>query len=87
LRLLTKELEGICSRKWNSEKFLVFQMEILQHSKEVMGAGGVKRHRSKQMDAWEEGKCSMLIQDTEQTALVQLAKVCGVSTPKQRAKT
>jgi hypothetical protein len=52
VRLLTKELEGIHSRKWNSEKFLVFQMVILQRSKEVTGvAGNIKRRLSRRMDA------------------------------------
>jgi hypothetical protein len=86
VRLLTKELEGIKSRKWNSEKFLVYQMVILQRSKEVSGAGSIKRRLSKRMDAWEAGKLSMLVQDTEQTALAQLAKAQGTLTPEQRAK-
>ena len=86
VRLLTKELEGIKSRKWNSEKFLVYQMVILQRSKEVSGAGNIKRRLSKRMDAWEAGKFLMLVQDTERTALAQLAKAQGSSTPEQRAK-
>ena len=86
VRILRKKLEGIKSRKWNSEKFLVYQMVILQRSKAVPGAGNIKRRLSKRMDAWEAGKFSMLVQDTERTALAQLAKAQGTSTPEQRAK-
>jgi hypothetical protein len=87
VRMLTEELKGIKSRKWNSEKFLVFQMVILQRSKEVSGAGNIKRRLTRRMDAWEKGKFDMLVQDTERTALAQLAKARGDSTPEQRAKT
>jgi hypothetical protein len=87
VRLLTKEeLEGIHSRKWNSKQFLGFQMVILQRSKEVRGAGNIKRRLSRWMDAWEAGKFNMLVQDSERTALAQLAKAHGVQTPDSRAK-
>jgi hypothetical protein len=58
-------LEGIHSRKWNSEKFLVFQMVTLQQSKEVTGAGNIKKYLSRGVDAWEAGKFEMLVQDIE----------------------
>jgi hypothetical protein len=85
--MLTEELKGIRSRKWNSEKFIVFQAVILQRSREVKNAGAIKRRLSNRMDAWEVGKFDMLTQDTERTALAQLARVRGTQTPEQRAKT
>jgi hypothetical protein len=85
--MLAKELEGIRSRKWNSERFIVFQMVILQRSKNVSKTGDIKRRLSKRMDSWEEGKIDMLVQDSERTALAQLARLRGEATPAQRAKT
>jgi hypothetical protein len=32
VHILTAELEGICLCKWNSERFMVFQMVVLQRS-------------------------------------------------------
>ncbi len=51
-----------------------------------LGSWKHQRQLSKWMDAWEAGTCSMLLQDTEQTALAQLAKAQGSSTPEQKAK-
>jgi hypothetical protein len=85
--MLAAELEGVTSRKWNSERFIVFQMVILQRAKGVTKAGDIKRRLSTRMDSWEEQKFDMLVQDTERTALAQLAKSRGGSTPEQRAKT
>ena len=87
VRMLAAELEGVTSRKWNSERFIVFQMVILQRVKGVTKAGDIKRRLSTRMDSWEEQKFDMLVQDTERTALPQLAKSRGGSTPEQRAKT
>jgi hypothetical protein len=78
--ILTEELKGVCSRKWNSEKSIVFQAVILQCSQEVKNAGAVKCHLSNWMDAWQVGKYGMLKQDMERTALAkfaQPAKMCA----------
>jgi hypothetical protein len=85
--LLAKELEGIRSRKWNSEWFIVFQMVILQQTKGVSKAGDIKRRLSIRMDTWEDKKYDMLVQDSERTTLAQLARVQGEATSEQRART
>jgi hypothetical protein len=54
--LLTKELEGICCRKWISEWFLVFQMVMLQHSREVKTSSAIRRRLTMRMDSWEASK-------------------------------
>jgi hypothetical protein len=87
VRLLTEELNCICSRKWNSEKYIVFQMVILQKSKLVTAAGDIKRRLSKWMDSWEECKFDMLVEDSARTALSQLTRARGLQTEEQRAKT
>jgi hypothetical protein len=65
VQLLTEEINVICGRKWNSERFIVFQMVILQKSKLVTAAGDIKRRLGKWMDNWEVGKFDMLVQDME----------------------
>jgi hypothetical protein len=87
LRILTQELLGIRSRKWNSEKFIVFTMVILQKSKLATKAGDIKRRISNRMDAWELKKYDMLVQDTHRTATAQLSKMQGKETEEQRGKT
>ncbi len=86
VRMLAEEMSGIRSRKWNSERFIVFQMVILQRSKGVTKAGDIKKRLSNRMDSWEANKFDMLVQDTERTALGQLASRRGRDTPEQRAK-
>ncbi len=85
VRILTEELSGIRARKWNSERFIVFQMVVLQKSKDVKTSGAIRRRLTTRMDSWEAGKFEMLVQDTERTALAQLARVRGVETQEQRA--
>ena len=48
--MLSTELEGIVSRKWNSERFIVFQMVVLQKSKLVKTAADIKRCVTTRMD-------------------------------------
>ncbi len=87
MKMLDDDLGDIRARKWNSERFIVFQMVILQKSKEVKTSGAIRRQLTMRMDSWEAKKFEMLVQDTERTALAQLARVRGVETQEQRAKT
>lgn len=75
IRILTEELEGIVRRKWNSERFIVFQMVVLQRSRDVKTSSAIRRRLTKRMDSWEAGKFTMLVQETERTALSQLARI------------
>jgi hypothetical protein len=61
---LAELLDGIRDRKLNSEKFIVFQIVIMQRSHDVQQAKDIRKRISRRLDAWEEGKFSMLIQDT-----------------------
>jgi hypothetical protein len=73
VNILALDLEGICHCKWNSERFLVFQMVVLQKSKEVKTASAIRQRITTRLDAWEASKFDMLAQDTERTALAQLS--------------
>jgi hypothetical protein len=61
--MLTQELLDIKERKWNSEKFIVFSMVILQKSKVATKSGAInKRPIANQLDSWKNGKFDMLVQ-------------------------
>jgi hypothetical protein len=49
-------LDDVKARKCNMEKFVVFQMVILQRTRNVKRAGGIKKRILKRLDAWEAGK-------------------------------
>jgi hypothetical protein len=84
---LTQELFDIRSRKWNSKKFIVFTMVILQKLKQATKAADIKCRICNQMDAWENGKFNMPVQDTHRTAAAQLSKTQREETEEQRGKT
>ena len=58
------DLKGVRDRLWNSERFIVFQTVILQRSQYVTASQAIRRRIGKRMDAWSEGKHSMLVEDT-----------------------
>jgi hypothetical protein len=72
---LTEELVGVRERQWNSERFFVFQMVILQRCKGVRKAGDIRRRIRTRMEHWKEGKYKMLVQDTVKTSLSLLSHV------------
>jgi hypothetical protein len=43
VHVLAQELESIHSLKWNCKHFIVFQMVVLQHSRDVKNAGAIKK--------------------------------------------
>jgi hypothetical protein len=81
------ELKGIRSRKWNSERFLVLQVVVLQRTRDVKRARDVRRRISKRLDAWEKGQFTMLVEDTLRSMETHLTSKQGKTTPEQRTKT
>jgi hypothetical protein len=86
MEMLAGMLAGIQARKMNAEQFIVFQIVVLQHSREVKKAKDVRKQLAWRMDAWQQGKFSMLVQNTERTMESLLSAKQGGLTPKQRAK-
>ena len=86
LEMVVDLLEGIHDRRWNSERFIVFQLVILQRSRDVKQAKDIRKRMARRMDAWSEGKFSMLVQDTERALKSYLSTKQGNVTPEQRAK-
>ena len=84
---VAEELKGIKARKWNSERFLVLQVVILQRSRDVKRSRDVRRRIAKRLDAWEKGQFTMLVEDTLRSMGANLTHKQGTTTPEQRTKT
>jgi len=84
--LLADEFDGILSRKCNSERPLVFSMVILQRTRNVRKSKDIKSRISKRLDAWEQGKFDMLVQETERDMKSLLSDKQRGTTFEQRAK-
>ncbi len=84
--MLVDMLAGIQARKMNAERFIVFQIVVLQRSREVKKAKDVRKRLTWRMDAWQQGKFSMLVQNTERTMESLLSAKQGGLTNEQRAK-
>jgi hypothetical protein len=83
--MVAKLLDGVRTRKWNAERFIVFL--VLQCTRDMRRSRDIRRRIAWQMDAWEEGKFAMLVQDTERTMAANLTHKQGITTEEQRAKT
>lgn len=66
--MLSDELEGILSGKWNSERFLVFQATVLQKTELSRTSREVRVRLDSRMDVWEQERIEWLVQDTERTS-------------------
>ena len=63
MNVLAKELRGVRDRRWNSKRFIVFQTVTLQRFRHVTESWDIRRRIKKRLDAWEEGKHAMLVED------------------------
>ena len=63
MNALVKELRGVHERRWKSERFIVFQTVTLHRTRHVTEFRDIRRRIEKCLDAWEEGKHSMLMED------------------------
>ena len=43
LEILSVELDGVCARKWNAERVIVFQSVMLQHSQGVNNSVQIRK--------------------------------------------
>ena len=42
--ILSVELDGVCARKWNAERVIVFQLFILQHKQSVNNSAQIRKY-------------------------------------------
>jgi hypothetical protein len=83
---LAELILGILDRRINAEQFIVFQMVMLQRSREVTGASAIRRRITRWLDAWKERKFDMLVQSTVRDMESYLSSKQRGVTKEQRAK-
>ena len=52
VRTLGEEMKEVRDRRWNSERFIVFQMVILQRARHVTASQAIRRRIEKRLHAW-----------------------------------
>ena len=86
VKTVAEELQGVTERRWNSERFIVFQSVILQRSREVKKAKDIRRRIEGRLRDWREKKYDMLVQDTVRTSLSLIQDIKGGMTEEQIGK-
>ena len=61
---MVRELRGVLDRRWNSERFIVFQTVTIQRARHVTASRDIWGRIEKRLDAWEAGQFAMLVEDT-----------------------
>ena len=84
---VAEELQGVTKRRWNSERFIVFQAVILQRSGEVKKSQDIRRRIETRLRDWKLGKFDMLVQDTVRTSISLIQKLTRGETEAQQVKT
>ena len=74
-------------RQWNSERFIVFQTVILQQAGHVTASHAIRRRIGKRLDAWEDGKYGMLVEDILRTCEQYITFSCREELVEHRAQT
>ena len=85
--MLGAEIQGVRDRRWNSERFIVFQTVILQQARHVTASHTIMRRIEKRLDAWGSGKHAMLVGDTLRSCEDYLTAARREETAKHRAQT
>lgn len=62
--ILMKELEGVRLGKWNSERVIVFQAVMMQHSRDMRKAWHIRRRLNSRMDLWIKKQYDCLVEST-----------------------
>ena len=64
VNVLVRDLRGVLDRRWNLERFNVFQMATLQRARHVTASRDIRRRIEKRLDTWEAENHAMLVDDT-----------------------
>ena len=87
VRMLGAEMQEVWDRRWNSERFIVFQTVILQRARHVTASHAIRRRIEKRLDAWGAGKHAMLVGDTLRSCEDYLTAAQREETAEHRAQT
>ena len=84
---LGEELKEVRDRRWNSERFIIFQTVMLQHALHVTASQSIRLRIEKRLDTWGEGKHEMLLKETIRTCEEYLTVARKEETSEHRAQT
>ena len=84
---LGEELKGVRDRRWNSECFIVFQTVILKRAYHVTTSQAIRWRIEKRLDAWGEGKHTMVVEDRLRACEEYLTVTRWEETVEHRAQT
>lgn len=73
---LTDELVGIIKRKWNFERFIVFQMVLFQRTESIKSSSAIRKRMQYRLTMWREGEFDWLVKDTLQE-MKKYRQTCG----------
>ena len=70
-----EELEGGEGRRWNSERFIIFQAVVLQKTTSVRRARIICQQVERRTIDWRAGRYLILVEDTTRTNRAMVSKV------------
>ena len=82
--ILYVELDGVCTRKWNAERVILFYSVILQCAQDVNNSAQIRMRILFRLYFWNRGTFGELIKDTYNSSMVHLRKSRGNQTDEQR---
>ena len=74
---LTMDLTGVLERRWNAERFIVFQTVIIQRARNNNILCKIRQQIDQRLDAWEGGEHKMLAEDKYFTFEQYLSAIRG----------
>lgn len=84
LTTLSHLITGIVNRKHNSEKFLVFEMVVLQRNPNIKGNKAICSHLTRKMDLWDNGSYQLLVTECKDDMDSFMRKKRGSSSEEER---
>ena len=87
VQVLREKLRRACTRRWNMDKFTVFQTATLLHVPHVTASHAIRWRIGKCLDTWEDGQNQMLVKETDHTCNQYLSKARRDNSEEHRAKT
>ena len=85
--ILSVELDRVCTRKWNTERVIIFQSVILKRSQGINNYVKICKRILLRLDCWNRGALDKSVKDMYNTDMGYLGKARGNKTDKQRHRT
>ena len=86
METLGGEMCRVQDRQWNLERFIVFQMVILQRARHVTASHAIQWQIGKWMGAWEAERHGMLVEGTLRTCTQYLTAARREESKEHRAQ-